>query len=479
MYVQIKDLQRSGIYVCANKGLIGNSRTFSHGSQNHRITSKESRVATATQRRFYFPVLASKYMSREVFIVSAVRTPIGKFGGSLAGMTAADLGVNVVRAAVERAFGAVPPERVPGESASDEVKKWNAAKKWRADELIFGNARPAGVGPNVARQIAWRAGLGDDVPAFTVNMACASGLRAILLGWQQIKLGEAEIVVAGGAESMSRVPFLVEARWGFRLGNQPLVDAMYRDGFMCPMAKMLMGETAELLAEKYKISREEQDNFSLESQKRAAAAASAGKFRDEIVAVSQTDKKGKTVSFDTDEHVRAETTLESLAKLPPVFAKTGTITAGNSSGITDGASAVVLMSGERMRELGVKPLARIHDATVAAVDPREMGIGPVPAIRKLEKRTGWKLTDYSAVELNEAFAAQVIACDRELGFDRARLNMNGGAIALGHPIGATGARITTTLVHELRRSSGTSAQRGLATLCVSGGMGVALALEGV
>jgi|CZKC01.1.fsa_nt_gi acetyl-CoA C-acetyltransferase len=418
-------------------------------------------------------------MSRDVFIVSAVRTPIGRFGGSLAELTAADLGVQVVRAAVERAFGAAPPARTPGEAAGDHVKKWNAAKSWRADELIFGNARPAGGGPNVARQIAWRSGLGDDVPAFTVNMACASGLRAILLGWQQISLGEAEIIVAGGAESMSRVPFLVEARWGYRLGNQPLVDAMYRDGFMCPMAKMLMGETAELLAKKYKISREEQDKFALESQKRAAAAASEGKFRDEIIAVSRTDKKGKTISFDADEHVRAEITLESLAKLPPVFSGAGSITAGNSSGITDGAAAVVLMSGERMRELGVKPLARIHDATVAAVDPREMGIGPVPAIRKLEQRTGWKLADYSAIELNEAFAAQAIACDRELGFDLARLNPNGGAIALGHPIGATGARITTTLVHELRRAAGTSAHRGLATLCVSGGMGVALALESV
>src|SRR5882724_4542294 len=418
-------------------------------------------------------------MSREVFIVSAVRTPIGKFGGSLMDMTAADLGVHVVRAAVERAFGEAPPARTPGEPADDDTKKWNSSAPWHVDELIFGNARPAGVGPNLARQIAWRSGLGDDVPAFTVNMACASGLRAILLGWQQIKSGESEIIVAGGAESMSRVPFLVEARWGLRLGNQPLVDAMYRDGFMCPMAKMVMGETAELLAEKYKISRDEQDRFALESQRRAAAAAIAGKFREEIIPVSRTDKKGNTTSFSMDEHARADTTMESLAKLAPVFSKTGTITAGNSSGITDGASAVVLISGERRRELNLKPLARIHDATVAAVDPREMGIGPVPAIRKLEKRTGWKLADYSADELNEAFAAQVIACDRELGFDRARLNRNGGAIALGHPIGATGARITTTLVHELRRAADNSTRRGLATLCVSGGMGVALALEGV
>jgi acetyl-CoA C-acetyltransferase len=418
-------------------------------------------------------------MSREVFIVSAVRTPIGKFGGSLMDLTAADLGVHVVRAAVERAFGEAPPARTPGEPAGDATRKWNSLARWHVDELIFGNARPAGIGPNVARQIAWRSGLGDDVPAFTVNMACASGLRAILLGWQQIKSGESEIVVAGGAESMSRVPFLVEARWGFRLGNQPLVDAMYRDGFMCPMAKMVMGETAELLAEKYKISRDEQDQFALESQKRAAAAMSAGNFKDEIVSVSRTDKKGNTTSFAMDEHARADTTLESLAKLTPVFSKAGTITAGNSSGITDGASALVLMSGERMRELNLKPLARIHDATVAAVDPREMGIGPVPAIRKLEKRTGWKLSDYAAIELNEAFAAQVIACDRELNFDRVRLNKNGGAIALGHPIGATGARITTALIHELRRGNTAAGNRGLATLCVSGGMGVALALEGV
>jgi acetyl-CoA C-acetyltransferase len=426
-------------------------------------------------------------VNREVFIVSAVRTPIGKFGGGLASLTAADLGVHAVRAAVERAFGEAPPLRVPGEPASEEVKKWMVAHPAKAgprvDEVIFGNARQAGIGPNVARQIAWRSGLGDDVPAFTVNMACASGLRAILLAWQQIRLGEAEIIVAGGAESMSRVPYLVEARWGFRLGNQPLIDAMYRDGFMCPMAKMVMGETAELLAEKYKISREEQDRYALESQQRAAKAARGGLFRDEIVPVAMTDKKGKTVFLNEDEHVRVDTTLESLAKLPPVFSGSGgaagTITAGNSSGITDGASALVLASGEQVKELGLKPLARIHDATVAAVDPREMGIGPVPAVRRLEQRTGWKLADYAAIELNEAFAAQVIACDRELNFGRARLNPNGGAIALGHPIGATGARITTTLVHELRRALPAASRRGLATLCVSGGMGVALALEAV
>jgi acetyl-CoA C-acetyltransferase len=421
-------------------------------------------------------------MNSEVYIVSAVRTPIGKFGGALMEMSAADLGVQVVRAALERAFGEMPPLRTTGESATEAAKQgiaeWHGSSGRRVSELIFGNARPAGNGPNIARQIAWRAGLGDDVPAFTVNMACASGLRSILLGWQQIRLGESEIVVAGGTESMSRVPYLVEARWGLRMGHQPLVDAMYRDGFLCPMSKMVMGETAELLAKKYKISREEQDALALESHRRAAAAARGGKFAEEIVPIEITDRKGKVSVVKDDEHVRADITAEALAKLPAVFDKSGTITAGNSSGITDGASAVVLASAERARELALKPLARIQDAAVAAVDPREMGIGPVPAVRELEQRTGWKMADYAAVELNEAFAAQVIACDRELGFDRARLNPNGGAIALGHPIGATGARITTTMVHELRRGAA-SGRRGLVTLCVSGGMGVALAIEGV
>jgi acetyl-CoA C-acetyltransferase len=345
------------------------------------------------------------------------------------------------------------------------------------DELIFGNARPAGVGPNPARQIAWRAGLGDDVPAFTINMACASGLRAILQGWQQIRLGEAEIIVAGGSESMSRVPYLVDARWGMKMGNQPLVDAMYRDGFMCPLSLMIMGETAELLAEKYKISREEQDAFALESHKRAARAIAEGRFAEEIVPVRVVGRRGETVCVKTDEHVRPDVTLQNLQKLPVVFSKTGSVTAGNSSGITDGAAAVVLCGEKKMRELGVTPIARIVDATVCAVDPRVMGIGPVPAVRKLLSRTGTKLEGYAAIELNEAFAAQVIACDRELHFSHERLNPNGGGIALGHPIGCTGARITTTLVHELRHDGNQSGRRGLATLCVSGGLGVAMEIE--
>jgi len=273
---------------------------------------------------------------------------------------------------------------------------------------------------------------------------------------------------------MSRLPYYHEgARWGYRLGNQELVDGMYRDGFSCPLAKMLMGETAEVLAEQYKISREEQDQFALTSQQRAAAAQSAGRFDAEIVPVTIEGKKGATI-FTRDEHLFPDATMEKMTKLPPVFSKTGTITAANSSGITDGAAAIILASEKFVKQNNLKPLARILAATSAGVDPRIMGIGPVPAIRKLEQKHSLKLSDFELIELNEAFAAQVLACDRELHFDREKLNVNGGAIALGHPIGCTGTRITVTLLHEmLRRKAG----RGLATLCVSGGMGMALAIE--
>jgi acetyl-CoA C-acetyltransferase len=431
------------------------------------------------------------------YIISAVRTPIGKFGGGLADFTAPDLGVITVRAAFQRAFHCeLPPERHPGvggkieesikqaneNTVSQKSSRDSAPREfpYHVDELIFGNARPAGVGPNPARQIAWRAGLGDDVSAFTVNMACASGLRSIMLGWQEILLGNAEIVVAGGAESMSRVPYLVEARWGVKMGNQPLVDAMYRDGFLCPISQMIMGETAELLAQQYKISREEQDGFALESHHRAARAQRECCFSREIIPVERTDKKGNIVRVEKDEHIRPDITLEQMAKLPPVFSKTGTITAGNASGITDGASCVVLASEKKVRELNLKPIARIVDASVAAVDPRVMGIGPVPAVRKLLARTRTNLEDYAAIELNEAFAAQVLACDRDLHFPRERLNPNGGAIALGHPIACTGARIMTTLLHEMRRDENSAkGKKGLATLCVSGGMGVAVEIETV
>jgi acetyl-CoA C-acetyltransferase len=419
-------------------------------------------------------------MTNPVYIVSAARTPIGKFGGGLAELTAADLGVMAVRAAIERAFGEAPAAREFGkfDHPPDAKAAANSSMphqpNWPVDELIFGNARPAGTGPNVARQIAWRSGLGDQVPAFSVNMACASGLQAILLGWQHIREGDAEVVVAGGTESMSRVPYLLEARWGLRMGHQSLVDAMYRDGFLCPMSQMIMGETAEVLAQQYRIPREEQDQYALESHQRAACAQAECRFQEEIIPVERADRKGNVVRIEKDEHVRPETSLVALAKLPPVFSKTGTITAGNSSGLTDAAAALLLASENKLRELKLSPLARIVDATIAAVDPRVMGIAPVPAVRRLERRTGWKLADYEVVELNEAFAAQVLACDRELHFDRARLNPNGGAIALGHPIGCTGARIVTTLVHELRRRKG---RRGLATLCVSGGMGLAISVE--
>jgi acetyl-CoA C-acetyltransferase len=389
-----------------------------------------------------------------VYILSAVRTPIGKFGGSLASLTAADIGVVAAKAAIERA----------------------GVQATQIEETIFGNARQAGGGPNPARQISIRSGVPQEVAAYTVNKACASGIKSIALGYQEIAVGNLDCVLAGGTESMSRLPYYLEgARWGYRLGNQELVDGMYRDGFFCPLAKMVMGETVEILAEQYKISREEQDQFALSSQQRAAAAQSAGRFDAEIVPVTIEGKKGPTV-FARDEHLFPDATPEKLAKLAPVFSKAGTITAGNSSGITDGAAAVVLASENFVKQNNLKPLARILAATSAGVDPRTMGIGPVPAIHKLEKKHGLKLSDFDLVELNEAFAAQVLACDRTLHFDRDKLNVNGGAIALGHPIGCTGARITVTLLHEMLRRK---ARSGLATLCVSGGMGMTLAIENV
>ena len=389
-----------------------------------------------------------------VYILSAVRTPIGKFGGSLASLTAADMGVVAAKAAIERA--GIQPDQV--------------------EESIFGNARQAGGGPNPARQISIRSGVPQEVPAFTVNKACASGLKSIALACQAILLGDANCILAGGTESMSRVPHYLEGvRWGYRLGNQELVDGMYRDGFFCPMAKVVMGETAEVLAEQYKISRDEQDEYALMSQNRAARAIAAGRFGDEIVPVTVEGKKGAT-TFSRDEYPFPDASMDKLGKLAPVFSKTGTITAGNSSGITDGAAAVVVAGETFIKRNNLKPLARISAVTSAGVDPRSMGIGPVPALRKLEEKHNLKLHDFGLMELNEAFAAQVLACDRELNFNRDRLNVNGGAIALGHPIGCTGTRITVTLLHEMLKRN---TRRGVATLCVSGGMGMALALENV
>jgi acetyl-CoA C-acetyltransferase len=388
-----------------------------------------------------------------VYILSAVRTPIGKFGGSLASLTAADMGVVAAKAAIERAE--VQPDQI--------------------EETIFGNARQAGGGPNPARQISIRSGVPQEVPGFTVNKACASGMKSIALAYQSISLGDATCILAGGTESMSRVPYYLEARWGYRLGNQDLVDGMYRDGFFCPMAKMVMGETAEVLAEHYKITRDEQDEYALLSQNRAARAIAAGRFDAELAPVTIEGKKG-TTTFSRDEHPFADASMEKLGKLTPVFSKTGTVTAGNSSGITDGAAAVVVASEHFVKQNNLKPLARISAVTSAGVDPRTMGIGPVPALRKLEEKHNLKLHEFGLIELNEAFAAQVLACNRELNFNRDRLNVNGGSIALGHPIGCTGTRITVTLLHEMLKRN---TKRGVATLCVSGGMGMALALENV
>jgi acetyl-CoA C-acetyltransferase len=392
---------------------------------------------------------------KPVYLAGAVRTPIGRFGGSLQSWTAADLGTAVAKETLRRAN--VRPDQV--------------------DDSIWGCARQAGGGPNVGRQITFRAGVPDRVPAFTVNQACGSGLRAIILAAQQIMLARANIVLAGGTESMSRVPYFAEgARWGMRMGHAELVDGMYRDGFNDPLSGLIMGETAEVLARHYEISRDEQDAYALRSQHRASAAVAAGRFEAEMMPLELKDRKGNVSAFTTDEHIRANTTIEDLRKLQPVFSKDGSVTAGNSSGITDGAAAVTVMSEAALKESGTEPMARIVDYEIVGVPPEVMGIGPVPAVRALLERQELSLGEIDLIEVNEAFAAQVIACDRDLQFDPDQLNVNGGAIALGHPIGCTGVRITTTLLHEMKKRQ---AKRGLATLCISGGMGIALLVERV
>jgi acetyl-CoA C-acetyltransferase len=374
---------------------------------------------------------------------------MGRFLGALEGVPAATLGAAAARAALERS----------GIGPGVEV-----------DEVVFGSARQAGNGPNVARQVALGAGMPARVPAFTVNKACASSLKALTLGAMAIASGEAERILVGGVESMSRVPFLVEeARTGARLGDRTLVDAMYRDGFLCPLSGKLMGETAEDLAARYQISREEQDAFAAESQRRCQEAGTAGRFREEIVPVRAGDRL-----LEEDETPRPGVTAASLSTLPPVFRNGGTVHAGNSSGITDGASAVVLASEAAARAAGGTPLGRVEAWVSVGVEPGEMGLGPVPALRALAAKTGKGIERADLLELNEAFAAQVLACDRELHLDRSRLNVNGGAIALGHPVGATGTRLVTTLLHEMKRRG---ASRGVVTLCVSGGLGMAVAFE--
>ncbi len=392
---------------------------------------------------------------KPIYIAGAVRSAIGKFGGSLKDLTLPEYAAPIVKEALHRAN--VLPKQV--------------------DELIFGNARQAGGGPNVGRQVAFRAGIPVTSPAYTVNQACASGLKSIILAVQEIALGQAECVVAGGGESMSRLPYYVEsARWGSRLGHTQLVDGMYRDGFLCPLSGMIMGETAEKLAQEMAISRREQDEFALMSQERGAAAIRSGVFKTEIHPIEIKDRKGNTVAFTLDEHARSKTVIGDLDKLSPVFSKTGTVTAGNASGITDGAAALVVMSEEMLKKTGAQAQGRIVDYTIVGVEPSIMGIGPVPAVQKLLARNNITLDQIDLVELNEAFAAQVLACLRDLPIDRDRLNVNGGSISLGHPIGCSGTRIVVTLLHEMARRG---SRLGLATLCVSGGMGVALLLERV
>jgi acetyl-CoA C-acetyltransferase len=383
-------------------------------------------------------------------VTHALRTPIGKFLGSFADLSAADLGTSVVSSLLARAE--LDPARV--------------------SELIYGNGRQAGGGPNVARQVSVRAGIPVESPAWTVNMACASGLKTVHLASEAIRLGRSEIVVTGGTESMSGLPFfLPKMRRGYRLGHDKVVDAMYRDGFDCPLSHMVMGETAEKLARDIGITRDEQDAFAVGSQNKCEAAQAAGRFEDEIAPVEVPQRKGDPLVVSVDEHPRPGSTLEALAKLKPVFDREhGTVTAGNASGITDGAAALLVMSAEKANELGYEPLATVGATAEVGVPPEIMGIGPVPAVRRLQEQNGLGVGDYDLIELNEAFAAQVLACDRELELPMDRLNVNGGAIALGHPIGCTGARIAVTLLHELRRRGG---KLGLATLCVSGGLGLA------
>ena len=390
-------------------------------------------------------------MERAV-ILEGARTPIGKFLGSFAETTAVELGTVVAKEALKRA--GVAPDQV--------------------EQTIYGHARQAGNGPNTGRQVSIHADVPEEVSAFNVNIACGSGMKAVQLGAQQIALGDAQVVLAGGMENMTRVPFLLDRmRTGYRMGNATVVDAMYRDGLLDPLCGLLMGETAENLVDSYDISREEQDEFALESQRKAATGAAARAA--EIVPVEAKDQARKgTVVVSQDEHPRPETTPEGLAALTPVFREGGSVTAGNSAGITDGAAAMILMSESRALAEGREPLARIAGMSWAGVPPEIMGIGPVPATKKALEKTGLSIAAIDLIEINEAFAAQVIACERELKFDRDRLNLLGGGISLGHPVGMSGARILLSLGYQMRERG---AALGLATLCVSGGQGLAVVLE--
>jgi acetyl-CoA C-acetyltransferase len=392
---------------------------------------------------------------RSVVVVGAKRTPMGRFMGAFADVPAVDLGIAAARAALDAA--GVDPGQV--------------------DETVAGHGRQAGNGPNPGRQVSIRAGVPETVPAYTVNKACGSSAKALTLAAGSIILGEIDVALVVGMENMTRTPYLLRGmRGGYRMGPAVIEDGMSSDGFMDPLASEAMGETAENLAERYAVSREEQDAFALQSQRRAGEAWDAGRFADEVVPVDTFDARRRTVTVERDEHPRPGTTPEALAKLKPVFRDPGTVTAGNSSGICDGAASLVVMAEEVARSEGLRPLARVAGWASAGVDPHFMGWGVVPATQKLLAKLGWTLPEIDVVEVNEAFAAQVLACDRELKFDWERTNVNGGAIALGHPIGMTGARIIGTVVHQLQQQG---ARRGLATLCISGGQGMAVALERV
>ena len=389
----------------------------------------------------------------EVVIVAAVRTPIGSFGGSLKDISTVDLGSLVIKNAIERA--GLEPEQV--------------------DEVIMGNVLGAGLGQNVARQMSVHAGVPVTVPAFTINKVCGSGLKAVQLAVQAVLCGDAEVVVAGGAENMSQAPYILpNQRWGSRMGNATVVDTMLRDGLTDGFEDYHMGITAENVAEQYGITREDQDSFALQSQKRAVAAVESGRFKEEIIPVEIPQRRGEPLVFDTDEFPRKDVSLEGLSKLRSAFQKDGSVTAGNSSGINDGAAAVVVMSAEKAKELGVPVLATIKSYASAGLDPKVMGCGPIYASRKALEKAGLTVADLDLVESNEAFAAQACAVAKELNLDLEKVNVNGGAISLGHPIGASGCRILVTLLHEMQKRD---AKRGLATLCIGGGMGTALIVE--
>lgn len=389
----------------------------------------------------------------EVVIVSAVRTAIGNFNGSLKDVSAPELGAIVIKGALEKA--GVKPEQV--------------------DEVILGNVLQAGLGQNPARQAAIKAGIPESVSSMTINKVCGSGLKAVHLATQAILAGDAEIVVAGGMENMSQAPYILKnARNGFKMGNQQLLDTLISDGLTCAFNDYHMGITAENLCDKYGLTREEQDEFAAASQTKAASAIEEGKFKDEIVPVEIPQRKGEPIIFDTDEYPKKGTTAEKLASLRPAFKKEGSVTAGNASGINDGAAVLILMSSQKADELGIQPLVSIKGNASAGVDPSIMGIGPVNAVKKVLEKSAVSMEEIELIEANEAFAAQSIAVDRELNFNKDILNVNGGAIALGHPIGASGARILVTLIHEMKKRQ---AKKGLATLCIGGGQGVATVVE--